>query len=210
MGQHESVRPGARLVRGWLAGMLSTTVAGASHYAADASTPNPLLLLIAAATAGLVCVLLAGARMGSVRVGAAVVVSQGAYHALFSVPSLTPCTSAGGTAHAHHGAAAIHTTPSLEATSCLVPLALGHSPMLAAHLLAAVVTFLILRHGERSWWGLVDALRTRLPQVLALVLPLIPAARPDRRGGEFFHHGLRDLALARAVVSRRGPPAPVV
>jgi hypothetical protein len=75
--------------------------------------------------------------------------------------------------------------------------------------MAAVITFYLLRHGERSWWGLVDALRTRIPQVLSLVLPLIPAARPDRRAVEFFHCGLRDLALARAVVSGRGPPAPV-
>ncbi|TDL42840.1 hypothetical protein [Kocuria rosea] len=209
MGQHEPVRPGARSVRRWLAGFLSTIAAGASRYAAEGSTPDLVLLLMAVAAAGLVCVLLAGARMGPVRVGMAVALSQGVHHALYSVPALAPCTATGVTEHAPHGAATIRTTASFEVTSCLVPAVSGHSPMLAAHLLAAVTTFLLLRHGERSWWGLVDALGTRLPQVLPLVLPLIPAARPDRRAGEFFHHALRDLALARAVVSRRGPPAPV-
>jgi 3,4-dihydroxy-2-butanone 4-phosphate synthase len=110
MGQHEQVRPGTRLVRGWLAGILSTTAAGASHYAADGSTPDLVLLLMAVAAAGLVCVLLAGVRMGPARLGVAVALSQGAYHALFSVPALAPCTATGVAEQAHHGAATIHTT----------------------------------------------------------------------------------------------------
>lgn len=85
MEQHGSVRPGARWVRGWLAASLSTFCAGLSHYLADASTPDPLPLLLALLMAGVVCGLLAGRRMGPGRVAVAVVLSQGAYHVLFSV-----------------------------------------------------------------------------------------------------------------------------
>lgn len=209
MGRHEPVRPGARLARGWLAGILSTSLAGLSHYATDAATPDLLLLLIAVAGASMVCVLLAGHRMGPLRVAVAVGVSQGAYHALFSVPAHASCAGAEGTGleHAHHGAASAAV---LDPVGCATPAAYGHQPMVAAHLLAAVVTYLMVRHGEKAWWALVDALRTQVVHVLALVLPVTPAARPVRRAGEFFHRELHDLASARAVILRRGPPAPVV
>jgi hypothetical protein len=212
MDQPTPVRPVARLVRGWLAAFLSTSLAGLSHCAAGASTPNPVLLLIAVAVAGVVCVVLAGHRMGPSRIGAAVLVSQGAYHALFSVPALAPCAVRGGWAidHAHHGTAGMPTVSALDPAACLTPVVEGHSPMVAAHLLAAAATFCVLRHGETSWWALVDALTPRLTQVLALVLPLIPAKRPVRRSGQFSHRELHDTGWVRAAISRRGPPVPVV
>lgn len=205
MERHATVTPGARLARGWLVALLSTFCAGASHYLADASTPDPVLLLIAVAGAGVVCVLLAGRRMGPVRLGMAVVLSQGAYHALLSVPTLGSGTasSADIAAHGHHGAVMASVSPVASSVE-------AHSGMLAAHVLAAVLTFVVLRHGEKSWWALVDALRTEIGAVLALVLPLIPAARPVRRSGEFFLPGWDDTVRVRGGISRRGPPAPVV
>ncbi|MFF0991370.1 hypothetical protein [Kocuria nitroreducens] len=130
MLQHGAVRLKARLVRGWAAAILSTSLAGLSHCAADASTPHPVLLLVALAGAGPVCVLLAGRRMGPVR--GEVLVEPGR------------CAE-----HPDH-------------------------------------------------------------QVLALIMPLIPAARPVHRTGAFLHHGLHGTGWVRGAISRRGPPAPVV
>lgn len=205
MEQHGPVRPGARLVRGWLAAILSTVCAGSSHCLADASTPHPALMVLALAAAGMVCVLLAGRRMGPARLAVAVVLSQGAFHALFSVPALRSGTAPGEAmaSHGHHGAAMASGAPLSAGLD-------GHSGMLAAHALAAVLTFLALRHGEKSCWALVDALRTEIGAVLAPVLPLIPAVRPPRRAGEFFLPALEDTVRVRGAISRRGPPAPVV
>jgi hypothetical protein len=199
MEQHGSVRPGARLVRGWLAASLSTFCAGISHSIADASAPDLVLLACALAMSGLVCVLLAGRRMGPARVTAAVALSQGAYHALFSVSAARSGAAPGEamTPHAHHGAAM---ASGVEA----------HGGMLTAHVLAGILTLLVLRHGEKSWWALVDALRTEIGVVLTVVLPLIPAVRPSRRAGVFFLPVLEDTGRVRGAISRRGPPAPVV
>ncbi|GAA1753507.1 hypothetical protein [Kocuria aegyptia] len=205
MEQHGPVRPGARWVRGWLAAFLSTVCAGLSHYIADASAPDPALLMCALAAAGVVCGLLAGRRMGPARMAAAVALSQGVYHALFSVPSFRSAAAPGEamTSHVHHGAAMVPGAP-------LTSGAEAPSGMLAAHVLAGILTFWVLQHGERSWWALVDALRTEVGVVLALVLPLIPAARPPRRAGEFFLPVGEDTGWVRGAISRRGPPAPVV
>jgi hypothetical protein len=199
MEQHGSVRPSARVVRGWLAASLSTFCAGTSHYIADASAPDPVLLACALALSGMVCGLLTGRRMGPGRVAAAVVLSQGAYHALFSAPTVRSGSAPGEatTSHAHHGAAM---ASGVEA----------HSGMLAAHVLAGILTFVVLRHGEKSWWALVDALRTEIRVVLALVMPLIPAARPLQRSGDFFLPVLQDTGWVRGSISRRGPPVPMV
>jgi hypothetical protein len=199
MEPHGSVPPGARVVRGWLAASLSTFCAGVSHYIADASTPDPVLLACALALSGMVCGLLAGRRMGSGQVAVAVVLSQGAYHALFSASTVRSGSVPGEatTSHAHHGAAM---ASGVEA----------HPGMLAAHVLAGILTFVVLRHGEKSWWALVDALRTEIHVVLALVMPLIPAARPLQRSGDFFLPVLADTGWVRGAISRRGPPVPVV
>lgn len=74
----------ARVVRGGLAGALSASVAAASHHAADMAAPDPAAVVVSAAVAVGICVLLAGHRMGPVRLSSAVVLSQGVYHLLFS------------------------------------------------------------------------------------------------------------------------------
>jgi hypothetical protein len=205
MEPHGSVRPSARLARGWLVASLSTSCAGVSHYIADASTPDPVLLACALALSGMVCGLLAGRRMGPGRVAVAVVLSQGAYHVLFSVAAFRsgPVPGEAMASHAHHGAV----MASQDSLSSGVE---AHPGMLAAHVLAGILTFVVLRHGEKSWWALVDALRTEIRVVLALVMPLIPAARPLRRSGDFFLPVLADTGWVRGSISRRGPPVPMV
>ncbi|MCT2021878.1 hypothetical protein [Kocuria marina] len=86
------------------------------------------------------------------------------------------------------------------------PLAMGHDPMVWAHVAAAVLAFVLVRHAEDGWRRLAHAAARVFFTALALVVPaLVPC------------HALRPVPLAyllppRAwspvrIISRRGPPA---
>jgi hypothetical protein len=203
------VGPWARVVRGVIAGGLSASLAAASHSAADTATPQPAVVIASVAIAVGVCVLLAGHRMGPVRMGSAVTISQGCYHLLFSLPGAittgTVATSVRGLgpAHGHDHSALVALSPGLppvETASWLMPV---------VHLMAAVVTYLLLRHGERAWWSLVDVLGVRVRRLLTGMIPWVRARRPLGRPGRFFHRDLHDLGYTLKVVTSRGPPVPV-
>lgn len=203
------VSPFARVVRGGLAGTLAAALAGASHFAVDPAAPAPLVVAAAVAAAIGVCVLLAGHRMGPVRLGAAVALSQGAYHLLFSLPGRK---TAGAAPDPGHGAelAAGHPHPLPGGLSPDVAL-LGpeHWPMLLVHLLAVVATYLLLRHGERVWWSLVDVLGAPVRRLLAAAIPRITAPRPLRRPHRPLPQDLHDLGCALRIITPRGPPVPM-
>lgn len=199
----------ARVVRGGLAGVLSTALAAASHFAVDRAAPDPVVVVASVAIAVGICVLLAGHRMGPVRLGCAVLLSQGAYHLLFS-------SSGGNTAgvgsrvlrgiepapgHTHPPPGPLFAGLSTAETA--------HWLMLLLHLLAAVVTYFLLRHGEHAWWSLVDVLVAPIRRLLTKVLPWVAARRPLGRPGRFFQRDLHDLGCALQIVTPRGPPVPL-
>jgi hypothetical protein len=192
-----------------IAGVLSASLAAASHHGVDMAAPDPVVVVVSAAVAVGVCVLLAGHRMGPVRLGSAVVLSQGVYHLLFS---LSGGNAAGVGAHVPRGVepGPGHTHPPLEAIPRDLPSAgTAHWLMLLLHLLAAVVTYLLLRHGERAWWSLVDALGAPIRRLLHVAFPWVAARRPMGRPGRFFQQDLHDLGCALQIVIPRGPPVPV-
>ncbi|MEX5270909.1 hypothetical protein [Kocuria sabuli] len=202
----QQVSPLARVVRGAIAGVLSTWLAAGSHFAVDMAAPDPVVVVASVAVAVGVCVLLAGHRMGPVRLGLAVTISQGVYHLLFSL-------SGGNTIEAgSHPAQGVdpapgHTHPPLETVSPgLLPVETAHWAMLLVHLLAAVVTYLLLRHGERAWWSLVDVLGAPIRRLLAVAFPWVPARRPLGRPDRSFQQDLHDLGCALQIVTPRGPP----
>jgi hypothetical protein len=203
------VSPFARVARGVIAGSLSAVLAGASHFAVDPTDPAPLVLAAAVAAAIGVCVLLAGHRMGPVRLGAAVTLSQGAYHLLFSLPGTNTAGAALGPGHgAELAAGHPHPLPgALSPESAL--LGPEHWPMLLVHLLAVVATYLLLRHGERAWWSLVDVLGTPVRRLLAPTISPLNAPRLLRGPHRPLPHGLHDLGCALGIITPRGPPAPV-
>lgn len=199
----------ARVVRGGLAGALSASLAAASHFAVDMAAPDPAVVVASVAVAVGVCVLLAGHRMGPVRLGSAVAISQGVYHLLFSLPG---GNTVGAEAHFPRGVEPAHGhTHALLGTipPDTFPVETAHDPMLVLHLLAAVVTYLLLRHGERAWWALVDVLSTPVRRLLTVVLPWVTAQRPLERAGRSFLHDLHDLGCALEIVTPRGPPVAV-
>ncbi|TDL46552.1 hypothetical protein [Kocuria rosea] len=200
--------PFARVVRGGLAGSLSAAVAGASHFAVDPARPAPLVVAAAVTAAIGVCVLLAGHRMGPVRLGAAVALSQGAYHLLFSRPGTHTAGAAPGPGHGADLAAG-HPHPPGALSPDVALLGSEHWPMLLVHLLAVVATYFLLRHGERAWWSVADVLGTPVRRLLAPSIPPINAPRPLRRPHRPLPHALHDLGCALRIITPRGPPVPV-
>lgn len=199
----------ARVVRGVIAGTLSASLAGVSHYAVDTTAPDTAIVVASVGVAVGVCVLLAGHRMGPLRLAWAVAISQGAYHLLFSRTgghtAASRALDGAEPAPGHTHPAALPAVP-----PDLSPSEPAHWPMLLLHLLATVVTYLALRHGEQAWWSLVDVLGAPLRRLLAVVVPWVAARRPVGRPGRFFHHGLHDLGCALEIVTSRGPPVSVL
>lgn len=209
-GGSQRVSPLARAVRGAIAGSLSASLAAASHFAVDRAAPDPAVVVASVTVAVGVCVLLAGHRMGPVRLGSAVIISQGVYHLLFS---LSGENTAGAGAHFPQGVdpAPGHTHSALATISPSLPAAENvHWAMLLLHLLAAVVTYLLLRHGERAWWALVDVLGTPIRRLLAVAFPWVAARRPLGRPARSVPQDLRDLSCALEIVTPRGPPGAVL
>ncbi|MDO4920167.1 hypothetical protein [Kocuria sp.] len=199
----------ARFFRGWAAAGTSILCAATSHCAVDPEPPGVLLLAVAFSLAGMVCVLLAGRRMGALRTGCAVLLSQVPFHLVFSggghstSPAASPADVA-ALAHAHHDPSALHAVAGHGAALSDAAVT-GHGPMIWAHLLAAAVTFVLLRHAEDGWWRFLEAAARFLFTAVELLRPvLVPC------------HGPRPVPLAYLlpplawspvrVISRRGPP----
>lgn len=210
VNEPQQVGPCARVVRGAIAGVLSASLAAASHFAVDMAAPDLVIVVTSVAVAVGGCVLLAGHRMSPVRLGLAVTISQGVYHLLFS---LSGGNTTGAGSHPAQGAdpAPGHThAPLGTVPPDPFPVETAHDPMLVLHLLAAVVTYLLLRHGERACWALVDLLGTPIRQLLTVVLPWVAARRPIGRPGRASHHAFHDLGCALDIVTPRGPPVAVL
>ncbi|QTV79525.1 hypothetical protein [Microbacterium sp. NIBRBAC000506063] len=180
-----------RLLRATSASWLATLLAAMSHTLGGGAPPHPLLVITLAVFLTPVAALLVGPTPHRVRVALSVLVSQGVFHALFHALGTTAGGATAG--HAHH----------------VDPVALGPvtqgaatgPAMLAAHAAAALLTTLLLWHGEQLLLAVVRWVRAALRPLPAVPAPahLTPAGFIDRMPV------LRAAALGP--VSRRGPPA---
>ncbi|MFG3475636.1 hypothetical protein ACGF3K_10240 [Streptomyces sp. NPDC047980] len=180
---------------------------------------------------------LAGRERGRLAVLNLVVVVQTALHTAFSLaqpaaPADGRAPHTTGSAHSgHHPMPSAGTGPShTEVTDALDGMAMAHTHaghmgaglmdpthapavdsaslgMLAAHLLAALLTGLWLAHGERAAFRILRAVAGWLTAPLRLLLALpAPPHRPRLRGRRRPSRGSRLRPLVHAIVSR-GPPA---
>lgn len=235
MGAMPASRSPLRLLRGGVAASIATAVALGGHLAAGAAMPGWLGILVPWWLAVAVSTLLAGTRFSLARMGAAVLISQALFHGLFSAgtpgdPGLALVDPPGS--HLGHGAAhmatqAGHTASGAEhAASGAGHAAHGgdgiaavadhaahgsHSDlqMLALHLLAALVTTVLLQHGESVLMrcaGLALSVLAVLahPPLLLLVTLLVPE-RPSRPvpPAPSLRHARRAVLTPQP---RRGPP----
>ncbi|MEJ3403966.1 hypothetical protein WDJ51_04415 [Rathayibacter sp. YIM 133350] len=190
---------GARVGRGVAAAAVATLLAALSHTLGGGSVPLGPGALLAFAFSALTCIALAGRNLSLLRLGASVVLSQLAFHALFVV--------SGGTAVAHSG----HHLTAAGMTSELAAVPMPASPhlhngvaMSIAHLCAAVLTIAALHRGERTLRALSSLLAravgtlVRLPQLVPIAIARIrPDATLPLRG---------DVAPRLSSMRHRGPP----
>ncbi|MGO1885530.1 MAG: hypothetical protein ACTH3G_09255 [Citricoccus sp.] len=229
-------RGAARLLRGWAAAVVATVLAAGSHTLANLvetgvsqaphhAGPAPVLWILTLALAGPVCTALAGRRLSWWRLAAGVATSQLLFHWLYSAaaPAAAPTLTESGL-HSGHGAQAVSTVglaATAKATADAGPGAgAGEVPgaeaalhsdspaMMAAHLLAAVVTVLALRRGEvlaARVAELAVGLILRSPGArLARWVPAVPVRRASAARLTVVHRP-DDVLLPS--LRLRGPPA---
>jgi hypothetical protein len=162
---------GARAARGTVAAVVATFLAVFFHAVADGCAPSTLGVIVALAFAIPVCTLLAGKTLSRGRLAVAVVASQAVFHTTMSWGDASFAGLLGSGTHAgHHG-------PAAAPAVALAPAA-GHGEhdagMWLAHLVAAALTFAVLRYAEGLFWELLQ--RTGIP--IAAALLALGALRP--------------------------------
>lgn len=201
---------GVRLARGWAGATAATFVAALSHVLAGGTVPGVPMLMLSLALSGLVCSMLAGRVLSLWRMSAAVVLSQGLFHWLFSAGTagFEAAPMAGATpGHAGHGMSPM----TIVATGQASP-AMDHDAplMLLFHALAAAVTIALLRRGEVAGVQLLHAAHL----CLARFLPrLVPPPLPVRAPPAVPHLHVRvvaSLGVPLLAMRHRGPPCTAV
>ncbi len=181
-----------RLLRAASASSSATLLAALSHTFAGGAAPYPLLVVaVAALLVGPASVLI-GARVSRFRVAATVLVSQAAFHLVFQ--ALGAPTGSGVIAAAGHD----HRLPPLGP---LTVAALPDTGMVLGHVAAAIVTTLLVWHGESSVRTIAGWVRA----VFRDEVTTLPGDHERPAALSLDLHPLVDTVVVTAV-SRRGPP----
>jgi hypothetical protein len=183
----------SRVLRGLIAGFVATLVAATSHTLAGDRAPSGVGLTLAVLFSVLVSIALAGRGLSVVRLAASVLLSQLAFHVLFSTIG---------------GAGEVITTGHHSQTVTSGAEAVVHvsHDMWLAHGIAAVVTILALRFGERAFYGLRDTARMLLAALFSPTAPQAVAVDRDPLPAPVLHLVARIVREFHAAPMRRGPP----
>ncbi|QOD42661.1 hypothetical protein [Clavibacter zhangzhiyongii] len=128
-------------------------------------------------------------------------------HLLFSVgtPAAMTVQVLGG--HHGHGGHLITTGSAAPGMADMAGMHTGSS-MWVAHALAAVVTIVALRFGERAFWDLLALARTSLAVVFRVVaLVIVPRVELRHRVPRVLRSEMRELGVCVDTSPHRGPPA---
>ena len=204
------VRGPARLVRGWAGALAMTALAALFHTAAEPGHgfPEVGVVAFAAVLAAPLCTALAGRALSLWRTAAAVAIAQGLFHVLYGLAAGGHAVApAAGVDPAHLGHARPGAGALLAPGEALSSAPTGHLTdlrMLAAHVIAAVLTVLVLRRGEALVLTIAERVVAAvcppptangpLPAPARLRVPVPPVLRPAT-----------SLALLSSP-GRRGPP----
>ena len=192
------MRRSERLLRAAVAACLSTGVALAMHVAGGGALPAAPGILVPLALTFAVSVQLAGTAMSRWRLGAAVVVAQVLFHAMFALGSGASIVASGAGPHSSHQ------PTGFAFDSAGVPAAHGHltPSMLAAHVAAAIATYALLRRAD-----VLVALIRRAAHALAARLTIAqPRLVARTRIGARAGRTPDAIRIARSPHGVRGPP----
>jgi len=179
----------ARAARGWGVAVFATATAAVSHGLAGGTFPGTFGILASLILAGAASSLLTTRKQSLWRLTAAVAITQVMYHSVFSGMGDPTAPMV-----AHH-----------SALPHLMPAHAHVGSMSFAHIVAGVVTLIVLVHAESALWSLARSLRLVVTRFLSLWRPVghvptvtLPVERRD------------DLASLLLVVLSpmryRGPP----
>lgn len=154
------------MLRAALLATAAVSLALAAHAVAGGRVPDLLALAAAVVAVGCAAVLVTGRRVGRAGTTAGLVLGQAALHGWFALTTDHACSVSSALGHVHGGAA--HCLP--EATSA-VAAGTASGPhqvaapalMLATHLVAVVLTALLLAHGDALLWRLAATVRRFRP-----------------------------------------------
>ncbi|SJN32029.1 hypothetical protein FM104_07705 [Microbacterium esteraromaticum] len=181
-----------RITRGASASAVATLIAALSHTIGGGELPHPLLIVASSVFLTPLAAMLVGRRSRFASIAAAVAVIQWVFHTVFETTGSTASSGAGLAPHVH----------SVGALTPMTHMSHADAPMVAAHVIAAVVTTLLLWRGESMIHVIAQWVRVQLraPQLLVV----LQAPRPSAVTHEL-HLPLKRLPLGD--VCRRGPPA---
>lgn len=186
-----------RLLRAGAASAVATLIAAVSHTLGGGAAPHPLLIVAVTAFVLPLSALLIGSRPARGRVAATIAVAQTGFHLAFQFLGSSTEGMPGGvtpqSGHTHH-----LELPATLAAALPVP----DAAMIGAHVLAAVLTTLLVWHGEAI-------LRAIAGWVLALLGIVTPPTLAEHEAPAAPVTVIRSVArgLFSDVAPRRGPPA---
>lgn len=193
-------KPATRVIRGWLAASVCTWTAFAAHAHSAPTKMSLVAMLLITCVSAVIALLLIGKKFSIWATSLVVLASQGLFHVGLSVMSHGD-SGVSGMEHIQHTGRSLELAHDISAHYADV-----HSEsMLYAHVLAAVVSILVLNQGERllnllgSYLTLSSARRIlSLIRVQVPEAPVLPAYFPLR-------FQLKLAQLGR-LPERRGPP----
>jgi hypothetical protein len=203
------VSPGLRLQRGALGAFIAVTSAILAHTGAGHHVPHTVVIVLSLAVSVPLCVVLAGVRLSRWRLALGIVASQGVLHSLFALfphagSSSGPLSLSETTGHEHH---VDHVVVNSAGGAAAAHGASPDAPMAIAHILAAGVTYLLLRRGEVLLEALVEWLVLRPALILwapSLVVESPRTVRWTRAApGD---QSIQDLWPGAGPRTVRGPP----
>lgn len=131
----------AALLRGFVSASLATFAALAGHMTGGGQMPGPLGILVPWTFSLMVCVLLAGRKLSTIRLSISVAISQSLFHLLFVLGTIEPSAPTSG--HVH-GAAIV-----LPSGAGITETVAADGAMWGGHLMAAILTVAFVHRGER-------------------------------------------------------------
>jgi hypothetical protein len=191
-----------RVARGTIAAVFATFIAAFSHVIAGGALPHVGAIALSLAFAIVLCVALAGRTVSLWRTVASVVFSQFVFHTVFSgMTAQSPSIQSMDAGASHQHLVTFATTALATSTHHSAAMWFGHA-------VAALLTIVAIRGGERAIIGLrttASLVVARLVAVAALVrvVPTITVPRADWSRTDL----PRDLSVSLSTMRHRGPPA---
>jgi hypothetical protein len=168
-----------RLLRAGSCTVAAVTLALVAHSVAGGERPAALALLAGTVVLGCAAMLATGRRLGRVATASGLVLTQLGLHTWFSLAGGHGC-DVGGLVLTHHHAQVVDCAAAGHGGGQLAAAAPGPGPwwwaMPVAHLLAVLLTALLLAHGEALLWRLADLAGGRLLR-LVRVDPVVDRTR---------------------------------